>query len=279
MRIRDIFPVKVCSGEVGLEIEVEGNNLPYVHNPIWKIVPDNSLKGGKEGHEYVMSKPVMMIDLEQILYDFNACFSHSQVDDSIYAGIHVHINVQNLTPKQLLTFLVCFFVLEDMLVAWCGKTRVGNHFCLRTSDAEYLIQYIRTMVMKDSLYVEHKDSVRYSAANLEALYKYGSIEFRCLNSTIDPERILTWCRVLTNILKQSEDYLTPDAVINSINLDGAEKFAEKMLGQDAKKFLTNGWEDSILDGVSRAQDIAFCRDWTNKLNLNIFKKTQGIFNV
>jgi hypothetical protein len=278
VRIRDIFHVKAAAGDIGLEIEVEGTNLPSLLNNTWKSVPDNSLKGGKEGIEYVMLRPAPMDQLEPILKEFNSYFYNSLVDDSIYAGIHAHVNVQNLTPKQLLTFLVCFFVLEDVLVKWCGKTRTGNHFCLRTSDAEYLIHHIREMVMNDTLNVGHKDSIRYSAANLESLSKYGSIEFRCLNSTIDPNRILTWCKVLNNILNQSLTYASPDAVITGLSVEGNHFFVNKMLGADAKKFLTEGWEDAILDGMSRAQDIAFCRDWATKLNLNIFKKSEGIFN-
>jgi hypothetical protein len=275
--IRELFQLKSQTGEIGLEIEVEGTNLPHIHNEVWKTVGDNSLKGGKEGQEYVMFKPTNLENLPTILDEFKDRFFYSDVDDSVYAGIHVHINVQNMTPKQLITYLVSFFILEELLVKWCGTTRTGNHFCLRSSDAEYLVHYIRKLILDDKL-VADKDTIRYSAANIESLLKYGSVEFRCLNSTIEPERILTWCRVLSRIKKESLTYSSPDEVVKSLQLAGPTYFVTKMLGDDAKNFLTFDWEESIYDGLSRAQDIAFCRDWANKDSYNIFKRTKGIYN-
>lgn len=279
MLISEIWPVKKYAGEVGIEVEVEGTLLPNLNCAYWRTVADNSLKGGKEGREYVLKQPVMLENLLPILTDFKEEFKHSVVDDSVYAGIHAHINVQSLTPKQLLTFLVCFFILEELLVKWCGKTRIGNHFCLRTSDAEYLIHFIRNLVLTNSLNtITENDNIRYSAANLKSLSKYGSVEFRCLNSTIDPDRIYIWCSTLINILRTSKTFPTPDSVIMEFNRNGAEKWALKMLGEHAKKFLTNDWEVDIYDGLGRAQDIAFCRDWEIKPSYNIFKRSLEIFN-
>lgn len=279
MRIRDIFPLKEQAGDVGVEVEVEGTNLPQLNYGLWRTTNDPSLKGGKEAYEYVMVKPVKITDLRQVLDTFEASFADAKVDNSIYAGIHIHVNVQQLTAKQLMSYLVSFFVLEELLVHWCGNTRKGNHFCLRSSDAEYLIHYIRQMVVEDRLHIHNKDTLRYSAANLESLSKYGSIEFRCLNSTIKADRIYTWCQVLNNMLVQSQTYPSPDAIMTDIAVNGNLAFVTKMLGVNAKYFLTDGWEDAIQDGISRAQDIAFCRKWDTTLNLNIFKKQRGIFNV
>ena len=277
--ISEIWDIKRFNGDVGIEVEVEGINLPHLNTQLWKTVADNSLKGGKEGCEYVLRQPVSIEKLYPLLVEFKQNFKDSLVDNSIYAGIHAHINVQTLTPKQLLTFLVSFFILEELLVKWCGNTRVGNHFCLRSSDAEYLIHFIRNIVLDNSLKdILGNDNIRYSAANLKSLGKYGSIEFRCLNSTIDPDRIYTWCSTLINILRMSKTFPTPDSVVMEFNRNGPEKWALKMLGEHSKKFLTDGWEDDIYEGLGRAQDIAFCREWSDKPNFNVFKKKLEMFS-
>jgi hypothetical protein len=276
MKIKDVFAVKKVKGDIGIEIELEGRHLPIVNDGVWLTAEDGSLKGGKEAHEYVLGKPVALENFRTTLEGLVGYFSASKVDNSIYAGTHLHINVQDITTKQLINFICAFIVLEEILVDWCGPTRAGNHFCLRSGDARWLIEKIRKIILEEKIQDVNHDNLRYSAINLKSVAKYGSLEFRTLDSTLDVERMVKWANVLTRIRDESIKYESPDMLLKAISSGGMSGFVQNMLGIYAADFLTLGWEAKVREGVVRAQDIAFCKDW-NAENYNIFKMTKGIF--
>jgi hypothetical protein len=277
MLIRDIFTefngkeVKKVYGDLSLEIELQGHGLPQIFNPVWNTKNDGSLKDDAEGLEYIFNNPLPLSQVEEELIKFKSNFEDSEVLDSFYAGTHVHINVQNLTLRQLLCYICTYIVLEDVLVDWCGPTRVGNHFCLRIKDADYLITYIRNMIVDDNL-SDLDDNLRYSSLNFMSVPKFGSLEFRSLNSSLDVERMMKWCKILMRMRDNSILYGTPDVLIGSISSEGYQPFAENMLGVDvADEFLVGEWQKKMRRGVINAQELAFAKNW-RKLDLNIFKK-------
>jgi hypothetical protein len=279
MNIRNIFNLKKVVGDIGLEIELEGRNLPVGGIPYpWVATKDGSLKSGMEGYEYVLSAPCAIDDVPLTLKQFKLCFKDSTVINSIYAGIHTHVNVQELTPKQLITYLCAYIILEDLLVDWCGDTRVGNHFCLRTSDASYLIDFIRGMIVDESLNkCKKNDNIRYASVNLKALGQYGSLEFRALEASLDIDKIITWCNVLYRIKEESLRYDNPESLILNFSKYGHMTFIMNMLGPHYLTFTRKkGWENVIREGVVRAQELAFAKKW-DELSYNIFKQNSGGF--
>lgn len=276
MKISDIIKKKSFDGEIGLEIELEGLNLPKGGFDNWRVENDGSLRSGLEAREYVLDTPITRQQLRPTLTDFTRRFGKATVSNSFYAGTHVHINIGELTPKQTIQYICAFIVLEDLLVEWCGDTRVGNHFCLRTSDAYGLISYIRNLILKNDLHICNSDEIRYASFNIKSITKYGSLEFRSLNSSLDVERMVTWCEVLLNIKDQSIGYDSPADMLDRISSGGYLTFARQMLGKHVTLFLSKDWERKIRDGVLRSQDIAYCKDW-NQINLNVFKQSRGGF--
>src|SRR3546814_21174594 len=91
-----------------------------------------------------------------------------------------------LTMTQLYSFMTVYLILENVLVGWCGHSRCGNLFCLRASDAEWLLTSIRAAAegrtFKHSL---HSDNLRYASMNVKALGDYGSLEFRTMHGNRD----------------------------------------------------------------------------------------------
>lgn len=276
MLVKDVFKVREKTGDVGIEIELEGTNLPVVNDLYWMTTNDPSLKGGKEAHEYVLNCPVKISVLQSVLEDFKSNFKKSEVDHSIYSGTHVHINVQNLTLKQLINYICAFIIVEELLVDWCGEVRTGNHFCLRTSDARWLIDYIRNTILDERVSNFDTDTIRYSSINLKAIPRYGSLEFRTLDSTLDIQRMMTWVNVLLHIRDKSIAYPSPDVMLSQVSMKGSGAFVREILGPYYNTFISCGWEKKVREGIIRAQDIAFCKDW-NAVNYNIFKTSKGIF--
>lgn len=277
MDIASIFKQDRVSGDVGIEIEVEGENLPSIGFP-WRMESDGSLKGSGAGVEYVLGMPVEKSTLPDVISNFSGRFNNSVVYNSIYAGIHVHANIQHFTLRQLVNLLTCLFVLEEPMVRWCGKTRVGNHFCLRSCDAEWLIEFIRTMILTENpKLMVNNDSIRYAAFNLKAIPLHGSLEFRTLESTIDPERITIWANTILNIVEQSQTYDNPVQIVQDVKRLGPIGFMNKMMGQYAAHFYTADCDKLIKDGLIIAQEIAYVKDWNKSYNLNIFSQMKEVF--
>lgn len=274
--IIQLFGVRPVKGDIGLEIEVDGCNLPehVGEGENWLVTRDGSVKGGRE---YVLSTPSSVENLGHLLRELWESMKGSRIKDSYKAGVHVHVNVQDLTPKQLFNYICAYIIVEEVLIDWCKPSRQGNHFCFRAKDAEYLIHVLSQIVMEGGFKRYINDQVRYSGVNICSLPKYGSLEFRSLESTQDFNKILTWVKVLKNIQVASQEYEDPRQMLNTLSAHGSEQFARKMLGEYAPQFLVGNWAEKVREGVILAQDVAFSRDW-EKMSFNIFKRDENIFN-
>jgi len=264
------------NGDYGVEIEVEGDYLPLFNRDIaksWKKERDDSLRGN-ENAEYVMKKPLIkqeacdaIMNLDKFLKDGGAV-----VNESVRAGVHVHKNVQSYTSTELMTFSMVYYLLEDFIVHWAGPGRVGNHFCLRVTDAEDLVyKMITTCQKKDWRYVNTND-VRYASLNWNALHKYGSVEFRAMRSTAKFEDIARWVEIIDRVSEGAKKFNNPRDVISSISeFEYKERFIEYVMGDMANELLQ--FKDiDIWEAVETIQPLAFMIDWQKfaKAKINPF---------
>lgn len=249
-----------CAGEIGLEIEVEGTNLPRALSNLWRVDKDGSLRG--ESFEYVLAKPLSVNMVQKALNHLEEAYKHcgSVVNNSVRAGIHVHINVQEMTLMQLWTFITLYYTLEGMLVKWCGKEREGNFFCLRCQDAEAVLFYLSRAIKTGKLNAIATDEIRYASLNLNAVVKYGSVEFRSMRSTTDFKSVMDWVCVLKRIKDQSLKFNTPLEVVDAC-LSDMEKFPKKILGNLYNTFKNEEEQKLLNSGVRYANDVAHMADW------------------
>lgn len=136
LTINQLFAPKTQVGRFGIEIEVEGQNLPPAI-PYFKRVADHSLRG--ESAEYVFDKPLNLDQVHKAMDAFIFYMNGVKVDDSDRTSVHVHLNVQQWTVKRVFTFFMLYAMFEEFLVKFCGESRENNLFCLRLKDAEGLI--------------------------------------------------------------------------------------------------------------------------------------------
>lgn len=266
--IIDLVGVDRKAGLIGIEIEVEGENLPNADNikdtgffDTWLITQDGSLRG--EAWEYVFRQPLSYKDTGEALEMLEAQYkSHnSVVHDSIRAGIHVHVNIQDLTVKQLYTMFTIYYCLENILVNWCGEDRVGNHFCLRSCDAEYILFALHHAFAEGGRAGElASDSIRYASMNVASIFKYGSLEFRSLRSTRDWTRLLNWVQALIHIKEAATRFSDPKSVIESISINGPVVFARNVLQDKFQIFETNNLEELVYSALRNVQALAFNLD-------------------
>lgn len=241
-------------GEVGIEVEVEGDNLPRVFEAAvpWEAVRDGSLRG--ESMEYVLKKPTTRNKYGLCLDVLRNQLRESEIYDSDRCGVHVHINCQELSVDQVISFITTYLCFEEVLVKWCGDRRVGNLFCLRTSDAPGLLQYVIRLKQRKHVGVVATDRIRYGSINLKALATYGSLEFRAMRSDLGEGVIEKWVRMLLAIKDYSVDK-TPEEVIGDFSINGPQDFFNDVLGEWRQDL--NPTDRELTDGMRNAQEVAF----------------------
>lgn len=273
--MKDILHIPVekhTKGNYGIEIEVEGMNLPagddmrrypQKFNEHWNIDKDGSLKA-MEAWEYIMPKPKNLEGVKKALDNMIGEFEqrNTVMHESVKAGVHVHMNVQDWDVKRLFTFACVYFILESILVKWCGPFREGNLFCLRgTRDAENVLFQLQEAVAARNLRLLNNDEFRYCSLNFCSLFKYGSLEFRSMRSTRDFDAIFTWVSIIDELARTSEVFRSPVDAIVSMSGDGEQAFLKRMLPSFADILTYDGYERDIRDGARSVQTLAFTVDW------------------
>jgi hypothetical protein len=278
--MRIVMNRKATAGEVGIEIEVEGNKFPkppgfegshvavkLPGSKFWSYVHDGSLRG-QDNAEYVLSKPIDFSKAPDAIAEiYGALATHgSIIDDSNRTSVHVHMNCQEFHLNRLTSLMALWFTFEEILTAWCGEHRVGNLFCLRAKDAPAIIAQLRRFIKNDgqSPLSEH---LHYAGLNAHALHKYGSIEVRTLRGCSDPQTVLDWLSILERLYKLSAEFEDPRGICALFSSEGPMAFFENVLGdktvtvRSVIDFTDDQIRDSMYDGVRLAQDLCYCRDW------------------
>lgn len=263
-----ILNKKSEKGQVGLEIEVEGKNIPKENLPSqWKYVVDHSLRGEENG-EYVLAKPLMFSEIPKALDDLWEVFkkSDTKFDDSNRTSVHVHVNCQDFCLNRVAAFLALWYSVEEPLTEFCGPYRVGNLFCLRGIDAPATVSYIKKFIATDGNAPLH-DILHYAGLNPNALQKYGSLEIRTLRGCSDPSVIKFWISMIERLYELSGKYKDPRDVPAKYSQGGPLTYFYDVLGIHGQELMkTINWNNdqlsaAILRGVRLAQSICYCRDW------------------
>lgn len=254
-KIIEIFRVKAKKGEVGIEIEMEGVNLAS-NVKGWLNEADGSLRG--EAMEYILSAPVPRDKVKTALKALqdNLRDNGAKLEPSDRCGVHIHINCQDMTIQQAINFAVMWLIFEDVLVKYCGEDREGNLFCERAKDAEFLIQMLINAQVYQSLnyFDQH---LRYSAINMTAIPKFGSIEFRTLRSPKNFATIADWADILLALKDNSLKFNMPRDIVEACSFNGAASFFSQVFGGMSETLACKGLSQMIMEGVRRVQNIAY----------------------
>lgn len=266
-------------GEIGLEIECEGNKFPKADTynygseanlpKHWLYHKDGSLRGN-DNAEYVIKGTIKFSEAEKHLKAlWKALDTYgTKLDDSNRTSVHVHLNCQMFHANRLASLMCMYIAVEELLTAWCGEHRVGNLFCLRAVDApgivETLCRYFRTYGG-----MTIPDGIHYAGMNAQSLQKYGSLEFRSLRGCSDYETILKWVGILQHLYEKSADIKDPRDVIAAFSYEGPLAFIDTILGEKALTVINEiGYnaeqvQDALFRGIRLAQDLAYCLDWSS----------------
>jgi hypothetical protein len=244
---------------VGVEIEVEAHSaLPTGHTTLWRNTMDNSLRGSSR--EYIIKAPSTPTAAKQAVTALYRRFERNNVvlKDSMRAGVHIHLNQQHKTLRQMLTFASLYWIFEDYLIkTYCGNEREGNLFCLRLSDAEAPIMALVSAIRDRSGLVAYgDDNLRYSSMNFCALARFGTLEFRALRTPLTPGPIRDWIDVLVELENKAFEFESPQQLIESFSGAGFAHMARQLLptAEDIE-------EHTVVEAIRRIQPLAYLVDW------------------
>ncbi len=198
-----------------LEIEAE-----FTHDVIpiqngWTVKRDGSLRGF--GYEYISNKPLQG---EKLYTSVRKLLAHDDFvkyyDPSHRTSTHVHCNVQSWSQDKLYKVLLTYYLCEPLLTRWGGNQREGNLFCLRLCDAERNLDAVK-MVIDENWHKLHRtfDLYKYAALNIASIARLGTIEFRQMRGTNDPELIIKWIQKIDGVIKFAEGFDNIESILET----------------------------------------------------------------
>jgi len=184
---------------LGVEIEVENVPRPRkisdaVDDTLYTITNDGSLRN--YGIE-IITKPIQAQYIEQLLKHLYAALPE-RAEFSPRTSIHVHMNARDLTCEQLASLISCYIIVEKLLYYWIGTNRHKSIFCVPIQDTNLPINLESFLTTHN---IRHLFWFKYTGMNLLPLKQQGSIEFRQLHGTRDPDLIVSWISLLQCLFK------------------------------------------------------------------------------
>lgn len=299
--IGEIFGMTKHKGPVmGLEIELESDTaLPVYRDPHphplldkvgsklpanWNAIKDGSLRG--HSMEFVTRTPVFASVHKEVCIP--ALTDHLKTHKinhlSSRVSSHVHVNVTDLNYYQILNACVIWWALENCLVEWCGKARVGNNFCLRIKDATRQVLNVITDIKKTRAegynafcHFNAEDS-KYYALNLCRVRDIGTIEFRCFPGLDfnDTSKFNLWLKQIEHIMKMSLEYKNPKEIAQELDKLGASAFAKKFIIPEIASSVN---PNLIEDNEIFVTQIGWCSVWPTEEKKKPVKKEKKVVQI
>lgn len=198
---------------MGTELEIEGcaegvEWAEQVANIGFRVENDGSLRGRNNtngnqdlegyGLEFI-SKPMESDVLATAVHQFFQKTKFTEKNYSDRCSVHVHVNCQNLEWADVACISLLYSVVEDCLFHFIGNNRSNNIFCIPWSQCRISYDLVDKLT-KENSGVPHAWQ-KYTALNLQPLERYGTVEFRHMEGTHDPERITQWLNIIGSMFR------------------------------------------------------------------------------
>jgi len=276
-KIFELLNLPEVLGEIGLEIEIEGRHLQFQRetHKDWEMKGDGSLRGN-EAIEYVLPGPISRDQvrgkLGELMDKLTEKHVPARIEPSDRCGVHVHVNCQQNTFQEVINHICLYFIVEDILLAYCGESREGNFYCLRAKDAEYLIARLEQAILHSDIQRiwEEGDNCRYAGMNMTALDKFGSLEFRSLLTPKDFTEVSVWVDLLLKIKDRALHYQNPKHMVEALSMSGPVAFFNNIFGYELGALLAKNVENldlTLYEGVRRIQGLAYIHPVKNPITM------------
>lgn len=237
MNVCECFGNAPVKGRFGIEVEVEGQNLPQEIPQQWIAEKDNSLRG--ESAEYILRVPLDRKEANNAIMELKDALSKSTLSFSHRTSVHVHVNVSEFTRNELLVFLYLAYLFDSVMYQYAGRKIAGNRFCLRLIDAQDTVRFLERLASEPNrIPLPQNEQAKYAAVNIVPIGKYGSVEFRAMAGTMNTIRLRNWLAMLEKLVDFSQKYSTIEEMMASFNNDELA-FVKNVFGAKLSGLLIN----------------------------------------
>lgn len=273
---------------IGLEVELERCD-PFLNEVIalgglWSITRDDSLR--YNGAEFKFSAPLMGVDLVTAVNELAAAIKKAQDISPLYCdahertSLHAHVDIRDFTWEQIQTIVGVFAVVERVLYRYVGKNR---HLSVYSVPIYKSMESVRSVLApSDNIHmVRHilQSQQKYAGLNLQAINKYGSLEFRMHGGTTSADDMLRWVNILQRLVSFSAESgvvtikTLPEYIVQKTSL---LSFAEEVFGVYAPKLLRyKNVESDLREGMLTLEAVLHSNSRNNTLKTLISKFGSG----
>ena len=262
-------PFKFCTNDALVGIEVEVENMQNILAPIqcyWSAKNDGSLRNN--GVEFV-SQPLAPTQIQYALeHLYEVLHSNNNPDFSNRTSIHVHLNCRDLTEDQTWNLVILYCLFEKHFYKFAGTRRLNSIFCVpvyRSNILKYLNQ---------NIYHHAAEWSKYCGLNILPLNQnnitgcYGTIEFRHLYGTDNPQVIMTWINNILALRKMAMEMPKQELIllIEEMNTTSSYKWLYNQLFSPADQLLTSNKD--FEDCISHTKRELFGDEYKKTINFN-----------
>lgn len=251
---------------IGIEIELENIQVNF-SSSLWRCINDHSLRNNpKEFILYNKSKerPCIGIEVERAFADLKKYFNtveelgeHYKPSCSERTSIHVHLNVLDMSAKQIRDLILWYMLFEDVLYQFSGPERKKINYCVPLADSEFL-HFPHSRYASDPenwLYRVWQSWGKYLGLNLVTMSSLGTIEIRTHRGSYDTERILNWANILMCLKKQAMSDEKIPILSQYLSVNGASKTLSSVFGKYAPLLTYPGFEVDMIRSARACQII------------------------
>ncbi len=216
-------PWKLPDQLIGIEIEAEnvpGSMLPDSAFPYWERKRDGSLRNG---NEYVLVAPLKGDTLAKAIAELyqDAVFTRTATGST-----HIHIDMleETTTHETIKALVLMIYALEGALFSMVG---VGREWCGFTNRLTSAPDEVLGAVLNSSEETEYRELInmcnnahtigRYYGLNLQALQKFGSVEFRYFPTATSIAELVDWIQLVLSFKKAAMEVGTSDELVRIFN--------------------------------------------------------------
>ncbi len=251
---------------IGLEFEVENVTSKYLKAfraskfaHLWQDTEDGSLRGGRE---FTSNGPLFGKDLYTSIDVFLDLAKKYGFRISERTGLHVHLDISNLSADVELPMFCCLYALfERPLFTFSGWHRTQNNNCvpwfLADDHLEDVCKLFRTSDKREFKNIIH-GLERYSALNLNSMDTYPTVEFRHMEMTFDKSEILTWINLIMALKKGTQTLakmIPYPHLITFLSTHGVERLGEIVFGEVFPSIQTPDLNSLVWENLLLLEDL------------------------
>ena len=234
------WPLPTCA--VGLEWEWEEaygihsmlGSYTAAHKGMLDFKNDGSLRGDAS-IEIVLATPMFGTDIRTVLDVHKSVIDRdmARIKGNGRTGFHVHLDVRDMEAPALVRFFYLYAIFERQLFDFVGKNRETSNFCVPWFRSQEPFSCIETLSdpapIPNNVQKKFREAeqLRYSALNVHALLKFGSVEFRHMENHADElfTRQIQWIKAIMQLKRAAmEMTASPLGVIEAVQ-QGFDPFA------------------------------------------------------